>query len=357
MFFSCAQEELSSTSTLNEDGLEVPNFEQIPLVLETRGDLPYFEDPFALKEAIEFTDAYHEPEIAAWCKALPVKVLYSLGASYSDGEISQLPTHVINNFCGLNSDGEIDPNFAVSTMGRFVSEDGLMQMGDRIVFVSNDYQISTSLDRLDEIRATIKSGGDLTKFDVNSDRTNNSISFNDGLESRADIVSIFDNCGTGVVSTSTVSSVKHPNAGGTRQHSMSLKFVQFYNPQNTIYGQTDGPGQEWAWQALELRSVSYKKRNNQYKTRHNLSWHFRVQQDANPSIGRTYSATKNGMWGKDITRKLFITNLPGTGDVNKSGTIKYSLMDVYPGAGDVGTWGTHRGMGDNYKVRWECTSM
>lgn len=354
-FFSCNQEELPVVQAVNEDGIEIPVFKEIPFALETRGNLPYFKDPQALLEAIQFTDAYHEPEIVAWCNSLPVDVLYSLGAAFVNGEISQIPMHAQKYFFTEDMDGQLASGFASSPIARFVSPDGLLQMGDRIVFVSNDYQVSTSLDRLEELRSVVRSNGDLSVFDVNIDNSTVDNLRGNNLQGRADRVVSFD-CGVGVLSTNTIYSHQHTNSEGNRKHAMYFQYRQFTSPQAVDPSETNG-SQEFAWQAIELRTISYKGGSNQYRTRHDLNWNFQVQLDSDPTVNKSYLFSRNSIYGKDFKRIFFVTDLPGTGARSRDDATLYSLKNVWTGSTSnpsYGTWGTHSGMGGD-KIRWFCS--
>ncbi len=360
LLFACTKENDFTPTSLNEDGLAIPQTRQIVLPVEVKNGLVAFNDTKSFKEAILTLQEYNQDEIDNWTASLPITTLYAKKLEVEENGTAGIPEAIVDYFYGDAPYGGKTLTGVNQSMSMFLDQDGLITIGDRISFVTRFYQVSTSLDRVEEFRNAIRSGSPLEAFDVNLDGRHFMPS--NTLDQRADrFVSV--ECGR--LELSRVYSYMHRRGSkrNQRNHAMYFDLDMYAEPVNTdsnpgcpIFGDcgpTGDPAQSVAWQSVALRSISYKKPNNKYNTRHNLSWDILWTNDGAGSFNQTH---KTSPWGKDIERILFLTGPQGTD--NEIDPTIFTMSEVRPGSGDNlssdGTWGTHRGMGDDHKIRWTC---
>ena len=369
--FSCHQEDpLRTTQLTDEVDLESP------VGVEKVLDVPHFEYNDELRiakfsssenllKALKILAAQGEDQLLSWSKDRYPHNLYCTWYKYIDSaSVKGLPLG-LNTMVFSVVEGEVDLVGIPVTLAVVLDRDGMVQIGDRVMAITSSIQVSTVTDSVSLLREAIRSGSydGLSKFHVSyvADRSPQSSS---ALVPRRERIQDAP-CGTDQVSFEYLSESQLKRDGEKRRHRLRLQYFFFSDPQLT---DKSADHQAFAWQSFSLLSKSYKGRNNKYRTNHYASHQFTVKTEEDVgAIGRPTSKEFSRVFphkeGKAPEFITFITGLPGTGygatrKTFRDRVIAYGLLDIDPGSGyerwRSGTWGTHRGMGDRYKIRYEC---
>ena len=337
---SCTDEAVENLPITTSEEEAPPPLQRVSQDLKFEQGIPSFstvEDYFALSDEL---NELNQNSLDAWTALQEMPTLY---ATIFEVESTKWSVESeINAFAVFDeASGGYLPSANVDLASyNLLSPESFLIIGDFVGYITTELFVWAPISNIDELKEAVRS----KRFDefysdpyeiIHDYRNSGDIASN-YLESRNNGISTAPSCPWDASPTSTSETERTVNDGGNRQQKANWTHSRFV------------PGGEYPKvmrHRLAQLSVSYKKGNNRYKTRHQFHFRIRTQTFDPNSPFESRSADFLNVWGKELTRTYTYLTSTVTSPDNQAAQGRVIVRDSNS-AGQTRT--THRGMGGIY---------